>query len=146
NIPFARMREIVGADAAEALRRHSLALYARGRELAERAGIVIADTKFEFGADPDGTIRVMDEMMTPDSSRFWPAESYQPGRVQPSLDKQPLRDWLEELVARGEWNKAYPAPALPPAVVEATSRRYRDAFRRLTGMELDDFPLSGSAA
>jgi phosphoribosylaminoimidazole-succinocarboxamide synthase len=88
----------------------------------------------------------MDEMMTPDSSRFWPADAYQAGRGQPSLDKQPLRDWLETLTGRGEWNKAYPAPDLPPEVVEATSARYQDAFRRLTGMELDDFPLDGGEA
>jgi phosphoribosylaminoimidazole-succinocarboxamide synthase len=142
NIPFGRMRQIVGAEAADALRAHSLALYGRGREVAGEKGIIIADTKFEFGTDADGTIRVMDEMMTPDSSRFWPAESYAPGRGQPSLDKQPLRDWLEERVARGEWNKAYPAPRLPPGVVDATSARYQDAFRRLTGMEPDSFPLA----
>jgi phosphoribosylaminoimidazole-succinocarboxamide synthase len=146
NIPFGRMREIVGADAAEHLRSQSLALYTRGREIAEPRGIIIADTKFEFGTDDDGTVRVMDEILTPDSSRFWPADSYAPGRGQPSLDKQPLRDWLETLTARGEWNKAYPAPDLPPEVVQATSERYQDAFRRLTGMTLDEFPLSGEAA
>ncbi|HWK90603.1 MAG TPA: phosphoribosylaminoimidazolesuccinocarboxamide synthase, partial [Longimicrobium sp.] len=80
--------------------------------------------------------------MTPDSSRFWPAESYEPGRGQPSLDKQPLRDWLEGLTARGEWDKTAPGPALPAEVVDETSRRYQDAFRRLTGMALDDFPLA----
>jgi phosphoribosylaminoimidazole-succinocarboxamide synthase len=85
-------------------------------------------------------------VLTPDSSRFWPAESYAPGRGQPSLDKQPLRDWLEALTARGEWNKAYPAPHLPPEVVDATSRRYQDALRRLTGCALDDFPLRGGGA
>jgi phosphoribosylaminoimidazole-succinocarboxamide synthase len=143
NIPFGRMREMVGEGTAEMLRAHSLALYLRGREVAEEKGIIIADTKFEFGEDQDGTLRVMDEILTPDSSRFWPADAYAPGRGQPSLDKQPLRDWLETLTARGEWNKAYPAPDLPPEVVEATSARYRDAFRRLTGMELDDFPLDG---
>lgn len=145
NIPFGRMREIVGAEVAEALRGHSLALYERGRDVAAHAEIIIADTKFEFGRDGDGTIRVMDEVLTPDSSRFWPAESYAAGRGQPSLDKQPLRDWLETLVGRGEWNKAYPAPHLPEEVVEATSRRYQDAFRRLTGMTLDEFPLRGGA-
>ncbi|HEX6751698.1 MAG TPA: phosphoribosylaminoimidazolesuccinocarboxamide synthase [Longimicrobium sp.] len=143
NIPFGRMEEILGAEVAGRLREHSLALYGRGRSVAAGAGIIIADTKFEFGRDGDGTIRVMDEVMTPDSSRFWPGESYAPGRGQPSLDKQPLRDWLEERVGRGEWNKAYPAPDLPPAVVEATSARYQDAFRRLTGMTLDEFPLGG---
>jgi phosphoribosylaminoimidazole-succinocarboxamide synthase len=143
NIPFGRMEEIVGAEVAGALRGHSLALYGRGRDVAAGAGIIIADTKFEFGRDDDGTVRVMDEVLTPDSSRFWPAESYAPGRGQPSLDKQPLRDWLETLVARGEWNKAYPAPDLPPEVVEATSKRYQEAFHRLTGMTLDEFPLRG---
>jgi phosphoribosylaminoimidazole-succinocarboxamide synthase len=141
NIPFSRMREIVGDDAAERLRAHSLALYARGRDVAAEVGIIIADTKFEFGAEEDGTIRVMDEMLTPDSSRFWPADTYEPGRGQPSLDKQPLRDYLEGLTERGAWNKAYPAPELPDEVVAATSARYQDAFRRLTGMELDAFPL-----
>ena len=143
NIPFGRMEEMVGAEAAAELRSKSLMLYGRGRELAERAGIIIADTKFEFGRDGDGAIRVMDEMLTPDSSRFWPAESYAPGRGQPSLDKQPLRDWLEALVARGEWDRAYPAPHLPPEVVDAISGRYQDALRRLTGMTLDEFPLGG---
>ena len=143
NIPFGRMEEVLGAEVAGRLRGHALALYGRGRDLAARAGIIIADTKFEFGRDGDGTIRVMDEVLTPDSSRFWPGESYAPGRGQPSLDKQPLRDWLEELVARGEWNKAYPAPDLPPQVIDATARRYQDAFERLTGMTLDEFPLGG---
>jgi phosphoribosylaminoimidazole-succinocarboxamide synthase len=141
NIPFGRMEEIVGAEVAGVLRDRSLALYSRGRDEAEKAGIIIADTKFEFGRDDAGAIRVMDEVLTPDSSRFWPADRYEPGRGQPSLDKQPLRDWLETLVAAGEWNKAYPAPHLPPDVVEATSRRYQDAFRRLTGMTLDDYPI-----
>ena len=141
NIAFARMREIVGAEAAGRLRAHSLALYARGRETAARAGIIVADTKFEFGTDVDGTLRVMDEVLTPDSSRFWPADLYQPGRAQPSLDKQPLRDWLEGLVAEGRWAKTPPGPPLPPDVVAETSERYQDAFRRLTGMTLDDFPL-----
>jgi phosphoribosylaminoimidazole-succinocarboxamide synthase len=144
NIPFARMREMVGDEAADRLREASLALYARGRDTAASAGIILADTKFEFGRDGDGTIRVMDEMMTPDSSRFWPAESYAPGRGQPSLDKQPLRDWLEGLVAEGRWAKQAPGPDLPDEVVEETSRRYQDAFRRLTGMELDDFPLDAA--
>ena len=146
NIPFGRMEEALGAEAAAELRRKSLMLYGRGRELAARAEIIIADTKFEFGRDEDGTIRVMDEVLTPDSSRFWPAESYAPGRGQPSLDKQPLRDWLEALVARGEWDRAYPAPHLPPEVVDATSRRYQDALRRLTGMAPDEFPLGGGTA
>jgi phosphoribosylaminoimidazole-succinocarboxamide synthase len=144
NIPFARMAEIVGAESAERLRDASLALYARGRDVAAEAGIIVADTKFEFGTDDDGTIRVMDEVLTPDSSRFWPADAYAPGRGQPSLDKQPLRDWLEGLCARGAWAKRPPGPPLPPEVVDETSRRYQDAFRRITGMALDDFPLRGA--
>jgi phosphoribosylaminoimidazole-succinocarboxamide synthase len=146
NIPFRVMEEIVGAADAAALRDLSLALYARGRDLAAENGIIIADTKFEFGRDAGGAIRLMDEVLTPDSSRFWPAASYAPGRGQPSLDKQPLRDWLEALVGRGAWNKAYPAPHLPPEVVEATSLRYREALERLTGCSLDDFPLGGDEA
>ncbi|HET6764996.1 MAG TPA: phosphoribosylaminoimidazolesuccinocarboxamide synthase [Longimicrobiaceae bacterium] len=141
NIPFARMQEMLGEKVAGALRDASLALYARGRDTAAEAGIILADTKFEFGRDDDGTIRVMDEVMTPDSSRFWPADRYAPGRGQPSLDKQPLRDWLEGLVAQGRWDKRPPAPDLPDEVVQETSRRYQDAFRRLTGTTLDDFPL-----
>jgi phosphoribosylaminoimidazole-succinocarboxamide synthase len=141
NIPFARMREIVGDEAAERLREASLAVYGRGRLIAAESDVIIADTKFEFGRDTDGTIRLMDEVMTPDSSRFWPREAYEPGRGQPSLDKQPLRDWLERLCEAGGWSKTPPGPELTPAVVEETSRRYQDAFRRLTGIALDDFDL-----
>jgi phosphoribosylaminoimidazole-succinocarboxamide synthase len=146
NIPFGRMREIVGGEAADRLREASMAVYERGREIAAKADIIIADTKFEFGRDTDGTIRLMDEVMTPDSSRFWPREAYAPGRGQPSLDKQPLRDWLEELCAAGRWDKTPPGPELPPEVVEETSRRYQDAFRRLTGMTLDEFDLRDPGA
>lgn len=146
NITFARMAEIVGAETAERLRALSLSLYQAGRETAARAGIMIADTKFEFGTDTDGTIRVMDEILTPDSSRFWPADLYQPGRGQPSLDKQPLRDWLEGETAAGRWNKTAPGPQLPAEVVAETSRRYQDAFRRLTGLTLDEFPLNDPGA
>ncbi len=141
NISFARMRELVGDEAAERLRDVSLAVYERGRATAEPAGIILADTKFEFGRDTDGSIRLMDEVLTPDSSRFWPADAYAPGRGQPSLDKQPLRDWLEGLTQRGAWDKRAPGPQLPADVVEETSRRYQDAFRRITGVALDDFPL-----
>jgi phosphoribosylaminoimidazole-succinocarboxamide synthase len=146
NIAFTRMREIVGAEAAGRLRAHSLAVYERGRQMAAPAGIIVADTKFEFGTDADGTIRLMDEVLTPDSSRFWPADLYQPGRGQPSLDKQPLRDYLEGLVAEGRWAKAPPAPDLPAEVVAETSARYQDAFRRLTGVTLDEFPLHAPEA
>jgi phosphoribosylaminoimidazole-succinocarboxamide synthase len=146
NISYARMAAAIGADAAEELRAHSLALYRRGRELAAERGIIIADTKFEFGRDEHGRVRVMDEMLTPDSSRFWPAEGYAPGGSQPSFDKQPLRDWLEQRVSAGQWDRGYPAPELPSEVVQATSLRYQDAFRRLTGMTLDEFPLTAGAA
>ncbi|HET6230205.1 MAG TPA: phosphoribosylaminoimidazolesuccinocarboxamide synthase [Longimicrobiaceae bacterium] len=141
NITFRQMREMIGGEAADRLREASFALYERGRDLAAEAGIIIADTKFEFGTDAGGTIRVMDEVLTPDSSRFWPANAYAPGRGQPSLDKQPLRDWLEDLAGRGLWDKQAPGPHLPDEVVDETSRRYQDAFRRLTGTSLDDFPL-----
>jgi phosphoribosylaminoimidazole-succinocarboxamide synthase len=141
NIPFSAMAEMVGAEAAEQLREASLAVYGRGREIAAGRDIIIADTKFEFGRDTDGSIRLMDEVLTPDSSRFWPREAYAPGRGQPSLDKQPLRDWLEGLCAAGRWDKTAPGPALPPEVVEETSARYQDAFRRVTGMTLDEMDL-----
>jgi len=141
NITFTAMRDSVGAEAADRVRAHSLAIYERGREVAARAGIILADTKLEFGTDDDGTIRLMDEVLTPDSSRFWPAADYAPGRGQPSLDKQPLRDHLEALAGAGKWNRAAPGPELPAGVVEETSRRYQDVFFRLTGCALDDFPL-----
>jgi phosphoribosylaminoimidazole-succinocarboxamide synthase len=140
NINFAQMQAAVGSELAAELRRRSLAVYQRGRELAERAGIILADTKFEFGRLPDGTVLLIDEVLTPDSSRFWPRDSYAIGRGQPSLDKQPVRDHLESLVQQGLWNKEPPAPELPPEVVAATARRYRDAFRRITGADLDAFP------
>jgi phosphoribosylaminoimidazole-succinocarboxamide synthase len=107
-----------------------------GRAVAEPRGIVLADTKFEFGA-LGGAILLIDEVLTPDSSRFWPADRYQPGRSQPSFDKQPLRDYLATERAAGRWNGEAPPPALPPGVVEATSRRYLEAFRRITGAELE---------
>jgi phosphoribosylaminoimidazole-succinocarboxamide synthase len=136
NITFARMGAAVGAPVAERLRAASLALYAAGRDRAAGRGIIIADTKFEFGAAADGTLRVIDEILTPDSSRFWPADRYQPGRGQPSFDKQPLRDYLAELKRAGRWNGEAPGPALPPDVVRETSERYLDAYRRITGQAL----------
>jgi phosphoribosylaminoimidazole-succinocarboxamide synthase len=146
NIPFARMRETLGAEVAERLREASFGLYRRGLEIAAEAGIVIADTKFEFGRDADGTIRVIDEVLTPDSSRFWPADRYAPGRGQPSFDKQPLRDYLQGLADAGRWDMRAPGPDLPPEVVAETSRRYQDAFRRITGVALDQFPLPTEVA
>jgi phosphoribosylaminoimidazole-succinocarboxamide synthase len=142
NITFAQMSRIIGQGEAERLREASLRLYQRGREVAERSGIIVADTKFEFGSDERGEIVLIDEALTPDSSRFWPGESYRAGGGQPSLDKQPLRDYLEELVERGEWNKQPPGPDLPASVVQETSERYQNVFRRLTGRSLDDFPLT----
>ena len=104
-------------------------------DYARERGIIIADTKFEF-ASRDGHIILVDEVLTPDSSRFWPADQYQPGRTQPSFDKQPLRDWLDVERHAGRWNGDAPAPKLPPEVVDATSKRYLEAYRRLTGSEL----------
>ncbi|HVX40633.1 MAG TPA: phosphoribosylaminoimidazolesuccinocarboxamide synthase, partial [Gemmatimonadaceae bacterium] len=105
-------------------------------------GIIIADTKFEFGRDREGRITLIDEVLTPDSSRFWPAEHYQPGRTQPSFDKQPLRDYLAAERRAGRWNGEAPPPTLPPEVVQATSARYLDAFRRITGHALDTTGVS----
>jgi phosphoribosylaminoimidazole-succinocarboxamide synthase len=133
NIPVAEVRRRLGDDATNALETLSRLVYARGRDLAASRGIIIADTKFEFGRDAAGTIRLIDEVLTPDSSRFWPAESYTPGRAQPSFDKQPLRDYLDGERGAGRWNGEAPPPPLPPEVVDATSRRYLDAFRRITG-------------
>jgi phosphoribosylaminoimidazole-succinocarboxamide synthase len=122
------------------LRQASFALYQAGRDHAASRGIIIADTKFEFGIDPEGTLRLIDEVLTPDSSRFWPADRYGPGRPQPSFDKQPLRDYLASLKAAGNWDGEAPPPTLPAEVVEATSRRYLEAFRLLTGRNLEREP------
>ncbi|HEU4587718.1 MAG TPA: phosphoribosylaminoimidazolesuccinocarboxamide synthase [Gemmatimonadales bacterium] len=137
NVPFSAVERGVGADVAARLRDASFAVYAAGRDHAASRGIIIADTKFEFGFDSAGGLRLIDEVMTPDSSRFWPADQYAPGRPQPSFDKQPLRDYLASVRAAGGWNGEAPPPPLPPEVVEATSRRYLEAFRRITGRELE---------
>ncbi len=136
NITVGRMREILGAETTAELERLTRLVYTRGRDVAEKRGIIIADTKFEFGRLPTGEILLIDEVMTPDSSRFWPADGYVPGRPQPSFDKQPLRDWLDVERHAGRWNGEAPAPRLPPEVVDATSRRYLEAYRRLTGADL----------
>ena len=136
NIPIAEVHRRLGTEAANALETLSRLVYARGRDLAASRGIIIADTKFEFGRDAAGTIRLIDEVLTPDSSRFWPAESYAPGRSQPSFDKQPLRDNLDGERRAGRWNGEAPPPPLPKEVVDATSHRYLDAFQRLTGAPL----------
>lgn len=137
NITVARMREIIGAEATGALERITRNVYAKGEAIARQRGIIIADTKFEFGRDKDGNILLIDEAMTPDSSRFWAVDAYQPGRPQASFDKQPLRDYLDAERRAGRWNGEAPPPPLPAAVVDATSKRYLDAYRRLTGRELD---------
>ena len=137
NISIATMATLVGPSTAMELERLSRHIYGRGRELAAKRGIIIADTKFEFGHDRDGNILLIDEVLTPDSSRFWPADQYHPGRPQPSFDKQPLRDYLDAERRRGRWNGEAPPPPLPPEVVRATSERYLDAFRRITGSALD---------
>ncbi len=137
NITVAQMRDVVGASDAATLERLSRRVYERGRDVAATRGIIIADTKFEFGRAPDQRILLIDEVMTPDSSRFWPADQYAPGRTQPSFDKQPLRDWLDAERRAGRWDGNAPPPTLPASVVAATSERYLDAFRRITGASLD---------
>jgi phosphoribosylaminoimidazole-succinocarboxamide synthase len=137
NITIAHMQDMVGADAAVELERLTRTTYAYGASVARTSGIIIADTKFEFGRTPDGEILLIDEVMTPDSSRFWPAGGYKPGGPQPSFDKQPLRDWLDAERRAGRWNGEAPPPPLPADIVAATSDRYRDAFRRVTGTALD---------
>jgi phosphoribosylaminoimidazole-succinocarboxamide synthase len=136
NITVGRMREVLGTAVTAELERQTRLVYAKGRDVALAHGIIIADTKFEFARTKDGEIILIDEVMTPDSSRFWPADGYRPGRPQPSFDKQPLRDWLDVERHAGRWNGEAPAPKLPPEVVDATSRRYLEAYRRLTGSPL----------
>ena len=140
NITLARMAAMIGDDAARELRRLSLHVYDSGRAIAAKRGIIIADTKFEFGRDREGVVRLIDEVLTPDSSRFWPADRYEPGHGQPSFDKQPLRDYLDGERRAGRWNGEAPPPTLPPEVVRATSERYLDAFRRITGHPLTTEP------
>jgi phosphoribosylaminoimidazole-succinocarboxamide synthase len=132
NITEARMRDVLGDEVTTRLRDTSLALYREAEAYARSRGIIIADTKFEFGRTPDGEILLIDEALTPDSSRFWPAEEYEPGHAQPSFDKQFVRDYLETL----EWDKRPPAPPLPPEVAQATTARYLQAYRLLTGESL----------
>jgi phosphoribosylaminoimidazole-succinocarboxamide synthase len=136
NITIARMREVVGDEVAYTLESMTRAVYTLGEKLSRDQGIIIADTKFEFGRDQDGRIILIDEVMTPDSSRFWAADVYRPGQPQPSFDKQPLRDHLDAERRAGRWNGEAPPPTLPAEVVEATSKRYLEAYRRITGSEL----------
>jgi phosphoribosylaminoimidazole-succinocarboxamide synthase len=136
NITIARMREVLGDEVTHTLESMSRAVYTQGEAIAREQGIIVADTKFEFGREADGRIILIDEVMTPDSSRFWAADVYRPGQPQPSFDKQPLRDYLDAERRAGRWNGEAPPPPLPESVVTATSQRYLEAYRRLTGMEL----------
>ena len=140
NITFGQTKEILGEDLANRLKDLSLEIYGFGRDVAEKSNIILADTKFEFG-HKNGELMLIDEVLTPDSSRFWPKESYGIGRGQPSLDKQPVRDWLETL----DWDERPPPPDLPDEVVNEASERYKDVFKRLTGTALADYqpPLFG---
>ena len=136
NITIAKMRAAVGGGVTDMLERMTRTVYALGETQSRARGIIIADTKFEFGRDKDGTIILIDEVMTPDSSRFWAVDAYRPGQPQPSFDKQPLRDYLDGERRAGRWNGEAPAPPLPAHVVDATSKRYLEAYRRVTGSEL----------
>jgi phosphoribosylaminoimidazole-succinocarboxamide synthase len=132
NISFEEVAKLIGKDKAEKVRDISIRLYKEASEFAAKKGIIIADTKFEFGLDDRGNIVLIDEVLTADSSRFWPADSYKVGVSPPSFDKQYVRDYLETL----DWNKAPPAPKLPAEVIKKTSEKYREALERLTGRKL----------
>ncbi len=136
NITYDQVVETLGAPMAETLRDLSLGIYSAGSDTARERGIILADTKFEFGLDGDGRLLLIDEVLTPDSSRFWPAEHYAPGRGQPSLDKQPVRDYLAH---ETDWDKAPPPPDLPDRIVEESTARYLDIFQRLTGIPLAEY-------
>ena len=133
NVDFDQVVATVGRESAEALRDLTLAVYGRAEEIARERGIILADTKFEFGARPDGTIVLADEVLTPDSSRFWPADQYEPGHAQPSFDKQFVRNWLVSPESGWDRTSDTPPPALPPHIVEQTRTRYLEAYELLTG-------------
>jgi phosphoribosylaminoimidazole-succinocarboxamide synthase len=135
NISFEEAVGIVGQEAATRARDISLELYRRGSEWAAERGIIIADTKFELGF-VNGELVLCDEVLTPDSSRFWPVDEWKPGMTPPSFDKQPLRDYLEGL----DWDKSPPPPTLPENIIDATSARYRDGYERITGRSIDAWP------
>ncbi|MFW6060182.1 MAG: phosphoribosylaminoimidazolesuccinocarboxamide synthase [Phycisphaeraceae bacterium] len=140
NITFEQACEIAGADLMQKLRDLSLAIYQMGHDYAAQRGIILADTKFEFGMPVEGETGkpiLIDEVLTPDSSRFWPADQYEIGRDQPSFDKQYVRNYLQELVDAGRWQKEPPAPALPEEIVRNTRQKYLDAYKRLTGRDLN---------
>jgi len=132
NISFEAACDVVGSDVMNEVRKISIAVYEKGRDYALNRGIIIADTKFEFGWDASGQIVLIDEVLTPDSSRFWPADDWQPGSEQNSFDKQYVRNFTETLVAEGSWNKEYPGPSLPDDVIANTISRYEEALHRLT--------------
>ena len=136
NITFDQVVDLVGAELAGRLRDLSQEIYGYGRDVAGEKNIILADTKLEFGIVPSGELLLIDEVLTPDSSRFWPKETYAVGHSQPSLDKQPIRDWLDGLEG---WDKTPPAPDLPDEIVNAASERYQDVFRRLTGIALSAY-------
>ena len=136
NISEDQVRGLLGDHLTAQLRQMSFHIYGFGAQVAQEAGIILADTKFEFGMEAGGRLLLIDEVLTPDSSRFWPQEHYAVGRGQPSLDKQPVRDWLETVP---DWNKQAPGPDLTPEVVEASTSRYLEIFRRLTGVNLSDY-------
>ena len=132
NISIVQVESLIGKDMAAQVAKVAIQLYTEAAEYAITRGIIIADTKFEFGLDANGVLHVMDEVLTPDSSRFWPAETYKLGSNPPSYDKQYVRDWLESI----HWNKAPPAPVLPEDVAQRTSEKYMEAFEKLTGKKL----------
>ncbi len=136
NITFERVCTTVGIAVANTLRDMSLKLYERARDIAYEGGVVLADTKFEFGVSGEGEMLLIDEILTPDSSRFWLVNQYEPGHSQQSFDKQPVRDFLDLLVTKGEWNRQAPPPRLPPEVVDNTSKRYLKAYELITGKPL----------
>ena len=136
NITVKRVREVLGDEVAHGWRAWRARSTCTAKRPPAQQGIIIADTKFEFGRDRDGRIILIDEVMTPDSSRFWAADAYKPGQPQPSFDKQPLRDYLDAERRAGRWNGDAPPPPLPASVVDATSKRYLEAYRRVTGKEL----------
>jgi phosphoribosylaminoimidazole-succinocarboxamide synthase len=136
NVSREQVAQTVGAELAHELERLTLAVYRRATEMAEPRGLIVADTKFEFGRDTDGRITLGDEVLTPDSSRFWPADQWEPGHAQPSYDKQYVRDWL---LNDSGWDRQSPPPALPPEVAARTRQKYVDAYERLTGRSFDDY-------
>ncbi len=136
NVPFTAVETLVGPEAAAGLRDLTLAAYSRAEGIARERGVILADTKFEFGADADGVMTLGDEVLTPDSSRFWPADVWEPGHAQPSFDKQYVRDWLTSPASGWDRSSDTPPPALPDEVVERTQARYLEAYRRITGLDL----------